>query len=373
MKHHIEQTAPGRRFHTICRPAVILFCILTAAVLCCCGKKEEKTIRKVSVPSDFNNAMYTIGCVRDTTSYDEAKKKFPNAKFREFENISEAFPSLEIGQIDAIAFDRPGLDYAQRTRDVFVLMPDNYAEGHVGIAVPADKPELLQNVNAFLREYFSSGLYDNMYARWIKSNDPKMPKVAAPVNPYGKLVIGTEDQNEPMNFTDSDGSPAGFDTELIYRLAAALNMSVEIRVMPYLDLFTAVEKSTVDLAVASMDKIGGTNRAILFSEDYIDCPAAILTHKKLYKPAGKHSAALKTPQELAGNSAAILAGSKYAAECKELLPHVKFLLADSRDFACSLLISNKIDSMLLEEPLARSCTAEYPEIQIASHSEARNA
>ena len=105
MKHHIEQTAPVRRIHTAGRLAVSLFCMLTAAVLCCCGKKEDKqAIRKVSVPADFNNAMYTIGCVRDTTSYEEAKKAFPNAKFREFENISEAFPSLEIGQIDAIAF-----------------------------------------------------------------------------------------------------------------------------------------------------------------------------------------------------------------------------------------------------------------------------
>ena len=343
-----------------------LFFLFTAAVLCCCGKKTEQKQNFISNPDDFNNPKYVIGIVSETTSGNEAKKRFPLAQFREYENISEAYPDLESGTIDAIGFDRPALDYAQRRRDDFVLLPDNYAEGHVGIAVPASKPELLQNVNAFLREYFVSGLYDNMYARWIKSSDPKMPKVAAPVSPYGKLVIGTEDKNEPMNFTDSDGTPAGFDVELLYRLAAALNMSVELKVLPYSDLFTAVEKEDVDLAVASMDKIDGENRTILFSEDYIDCPAGILTRKKLYKPVGKHSAALKTPQELAGNYAAILAGSKYAAECKDLLPNTKFVLADSRESACSLLISNKIDSMLMEEPLARSCTALYPEIQIAS-------
>ena len=73
MKDHIEQTAAPWRRNTIGRLAVILFCMLTAAVLCCCGKKEDKQIiRKVTVPADFNNAMYTIGCVRDTTSYEEA-------------------------------------------------------------------------------------------------------------------------------------------------------------------------------------------------------------------------------------------------------------------------------------------------------------
>ena len=346
--------------------AILLF--LTAATLCCCGKKtSENTRTTVSKPEDFNNAKYTIGVVAETTSCYEAKKAFPKARFREFENISNIYPSLENGSIDAIAFDRPSLDYAQRVRDVFVLMPDNYADGHVGIAVPANKPELLQNINAFLRNYFSSGLYDSMYARWIKSKNPEMPKIPSPANPYGKFVVGTEDRNEPMNYTDSSGSPAGFDIELIYRIAAAFNMSVEIKVMPYLDLFAAVETSSVDFAVASMDKFGQENRRILFSEDYIDCPAGILTRKDLYKPSSDASAsAMKTPQELAGSLAAILAGSKYAAECKELLPETKFVLAENRDAACSLLISNKIDSMLMEEPLARSSIAKYPEIQIAS-------
>ncbi len=362
-RHHTDRNTPLTRTNRILSALFILF---MAAVLCCCGKKAaEQKQEYISTPGDFNNPKYVIGIESETTSGIEAKIQFPRAQFREYESISQAYPDLEKGTLDAIAFDRPSLDYAQRKRDDFVLLPENYAEGHLGIAIPASKPELLQNVNAFLREYFASGLYDNMYARWIKSSDPQMPNVAAPANPYGKLVIGTENLNEPMNFTDSDGSLAGFDIELIYRLAAAFNMSVELKVMPYLDLFTAIEKGTVDLAVASMDKIEGTKRGILFSEDYIDSPAAILTRKSLYKPAG-HSASLKTPQELAGSLAAILAGSKYAAECKELLPNTKFVLADSGESACSLLVSNKIDSILMEEPLARSCTAQYPEIQIAS-------
>ena len=366
MKHHIEQTAPVRRFHTICRLAVILCCMLTAAVLCCCGKKEEKqAIRKVSVPADFNNAMYTIGCVRDTTSYDEAKKAFPNAKFREFEDISQAFPCLEIGQIDAIAFDRPALDYAQRTRDLFVLMQDNYGEGHVAIAIAPGKNDLQRAVNAFLRDYFSSGLYDEMYARWIKSNDPEMPVLPLPTNPTGKLIVGTESANAPMNFIDSRGEPSGCDVELIRRLALALNVTVDVRLMPYHDLFAAVQTGSVDLAVASMDVIKGEPLGLLFSEEYIDCPAAIMTRKSLYTPP-KGRQKEKSLQELAGAYSAVLAGSVYANDCRELLPNTRFLLADSRDSACSLLVSGKIDSILMEEPLARSCTAMYPEIQIAS-------
>ena len=350
------------------RPFFLFLSLLFAALLCCCGKKDTSPKQEyVSIPGDFNDPKYVIGIVSETSSAMEAKKAFPRARFREYEIISDAYPELEGGMIDAIAYDRPVLDYAQRTRNVFVLMPDNYAGGHVGIAIPKDKSDLLQITNAFLSEYFSSGLYDNMYARWIKSKNPEMPKIPAPSAPLGKLVVGTENTNEPMNFTESDGSLAGFDIELIYRFAAALNMSVEIKVMPYLDLYTAVEKSTVDLAIASMDKEEGIGRDILFSENYIECPAAIMTRKSIYKPApGKGGDSMKSPQELAGSLSAILTGSKYGAECKELLPHTKFILTENRESACSILVSNKIDSMLVEEPLARSCVAMYPGIQIAS-------
>jgi len=362
MKHHIEQTALRNRTR-ICRLAVILFCMLAATVLCCCQKTEEKqTVRKVSVPSDFNHPQYTIGCVRETTSYSEAKKAFPEAKFREFEDISQAFPALEIGEIDAIAFDRPGLDYAQRMRDTFVLMQDNYGEGHIAIAIAPGKNDLLRAVNAFLRDYFSSGLYDEMYTRWIKSKSPEMPILPLPASPSGRLIVGTESANAPMNFIDSQGEPSGFDVELIYRLAQALNVTVDVRVMPYHDLYAAVETGSVDLAVASMDVVKDSN--LLFSEEYIDCPGAVLTRKKIYTPPKVKKE--KSLQELAGTYSAVISGSLYANDCRELLPNTRFVLADSRDSACSLLISGKIDSILMEEPLARSCTAMYPEIQIAS-------
>ena len=348
---------------------IILFCLVSlfAVLLCGCGKEETAGTQKIiSVPGDLNDARFVIGVVSETSSGEEAKKAFPNAKFRSYEAITDAYPALESGTIDAIAYDRPVLDYAQRTRDVFVLLPDNYAEGHIAVAVSPTKPELLRAVNAYLRDYFSSGLYDTMYARWIKSSNSEMPKLPKPASPVGTLVVGTEDTNEPMNFIDSNGNPSGFDVELIYRLAASFNMAVDIRVMPYHDLFAAVETSSVDLAVASMDTFGGKNSKILFSEDYIDCPAAIMTRKNLYKPTSGADRSEKSPQELAGNYSAILSRSKYETECKDLLPSTKFILTENRESACSLLISNKIDSILMEEPLARSCTAMYPQIKIAS-------
>ena len=370
MKRH--ETHPGSGIRPLAGSILSLLLILLAtAMLCSCGKKKTDGQQNfISVPADLNDSKYTIGVVSETNSCIEAKKAFPQAHFIEYEKIADAYPDLEKGTLDAIAFDRPVLEYAQRTGSSFVLMRDNYAEGHVAIAVAPDKPDYLQAVDKFLHDwYFSSGLYDRMYARWIKSSNPKMPSIKVPEeSQYGKLVVGTANTKEPMNFTDSDGKPAGFDIELIRQLASIYEMSLEIRVMPYNELFTAVENSEIDLAVASMDRNdeNAKGRNILFSDKYINSPSAILTRKDLYKPATNAEEEEKSIRELAGTYVAVLKNSKYASECKDLLPDTKTMLAEDTESACAMLISNKCDSILMEEPLARSCTAMYPELKIAA-------
>ena len=369
MKRH--ETLPGSEARTHAgRFLSLLFVLLTAVLLCSCGKKKAEASQDyISVPADLNRPEYTIGVVPETNSCIKAKKAFPQAKFREYESIADAYPDLEKGTLTAIAYDRPVLEFAQRTRDSFVLMQDNYAEGDSAIAVCPDRQDYLQSINRFLHDYyFSSGLYDKMYARWIKSQNPQMPRINVPKeSEYGTLIVGTGNTNEPMNFTDSNGKPSGFDVEFIYQLAACYGMAVEIRVMPYHELYTAVEKSEIDLAVASLDTLGGKGRNILFSDKYINCPAAIMTRRDIYKPApGTEGLEEKTPQELAGTYTAILRGSKYASECKDLLPDSKTMLAEDTESACAMLISNKCDSILMEEPLARSCTALHPELKTAA-------
>ena len=369
MKRHETHHGFGVRPPAGLFSGLLFLLLITAFLLCSCGKKKADTPRNfISVPTDLNKSEYTIGVVAETNSCAEAKKAFPQAKLREYETIADAYPDLERGTIDAIAFDRPVLEYAQLTRDSFVLMRDNYAEGNVSIAVSPDKPAYLQSVNRFLNEYyFTSGLYDKMYARWIKSQNPRMPRINVPKeSEFGTLVVGTADTNEPMNFTDSNGKPSGFDVEFIYRLAAAYKMAVEIKVMPYRELFTAVERSEIDIAVAAMDRNDGKGHDILFSDKYINSPAAILTRKDLYKPAPGAEDREKTPQELAGAYTAVLRNSKYASECKELLPNARAILKDDMESACAALISNKCDSILMEEPLARSCVALHPELKIAT-------
>ena len=50
--------------------------------------------------------------------------------------------------------------------------------------------------------------------------------------------------------------------------------------MEYNDLYEAAGTGRIDLAVASMDVMENMKKVILFSDEYIDCPVAVLVRKE---------------------------------------------------------------------------------------------
>ncbi|MBR4465634.1 transporter substrate-binding domain-containing protein, partial [bacterium] len=78
---------------------------------------------------------------------------------------------------------------------------------------------------------------------------------------------------------NENGEVVGFNIELIKRLALYLNVKADIVVMDYDKLYEAVGTGEVDLAVASMDVKEGMESSILFSDEYVDCPVAVMVRK----------------------------------------------------------------------------------------------
>ncbi|MBO7543112.1 transporter substrate-binding domain-containing protein [bacterium] len=235
---------------------------------------------QITTVYQLNNPIYKVGGSEQTESYAAAKKRFPYAKMVPYSSVEELLPALQTEKIDGAVFDRPTLDYsAALFDDAFVVLPEDLAEGHVAIAAPKKKTELMKKVNAYIKKYKKDGTFEEMYKRWIKTPYSEMPKIKEPGKPERTLKFATEIHNKPMNFRNEKGELVGFNVELIKRLALYLNVKAEIVVMDYDKLYEAVGTGEVDLAVASMDVKEGLESSILFSDEYIECPAAVMVRK----------------------------------------------------------------------------------------------
>lgn len=236
---------------------------------------------QITTVYQLNNPIYKVGGSQQTEAYRLAEKRFTYAEMVPFASVEQLYPALQTKKIDAAVFDRPTLDHAAALyKNSFVVLPEDLAEGHVAIASSLKNKALMKEVNAFIKQYKEDGTYKEMYRRWIENPHSDMPSIKEAKEPSATLKFATETQNTPMNFLNEKGELTGFNVELIKRLALYLNVKAEIVVMDYSALYEAAGVGNVDLAVASMDVLDSMKNSVLFSDEYIDCPVAVMVRKE---------------------------------------------------------------------------------------------
>lgn len=299
-----------------------------------CGGRPATPIHSLE---DLNQPGMIIGGETETVSLRMGQEALPNAKVASFATPADAYAALLAGRIDAVAYDRPPLDYAATQNDKYVVLPQTVGDGHIAVGAPLGNTELMAQINEFIALYRaehsyedmctkwngalkpvdpnSKSCYEDMYNRWVNTIDPGMPDIPKPANPINKgkpLVVGNDPQNLPMSFMKGDGEMSGFDTEFVMRFALWANVEYRFELLFYDALFPAVESKKLDFAVGNLDKTPERAETMLFSDDYIECPAGIMILKSRWQPTG--DAATEVVEAPAADEAATEAVEAPAAD-----------------------------------------------------------
>ncbi|CRK82843.1 basic amino acid ABC transporter substrate-binding protein [Neobacillus massiliamazoniensis] len=140
---------------------------------------------------DFSNAYYKSGISVLTKTSSSAKslndlkskliatkkgtssvdllisKGIPAQNIKQFDNISDAYSSLESGGADAVVFDSPvNSDYSNSHKDVHVIQSIPTGE-YYGIAVVKKNPDLLKKINDGLKAIKSDGEYEKLFDKYF--------------------------------------------------------------------------------------------------------------------------------------------------------------------------------------------------------------
>lgn len=113
-----------------------------------------------------------IGVQTGTTGEIEAGK-IPNAQVVSFDTIDGAFMDLTNGAIDAVVNDFPVTAYyIAQGNDQVKMVGDLKTSEYYGIAIPKQKPEVLEKVNAALKTIKENGKYAEIYKKWFSVDPP---------------------------------------------------------------------------------------------------------------------------------------------------------------------------------------------------------
>lgn len=157
-----------------------------------------------------------------------------------------------------------GSDSAKKTAKVIEveLTNEEYAFG-----VDKTQPELLDSVNAFIKEIKENGKFDAICNNYFGDGTPVAVTSAAYDESKDQLVIATNAAFEPFEYTQGD-SYYGIDMEIAAALADYLGKELVIQNMDFEAVCLSVGQQKCDIAMAGLTIKPDREEYVNFSDPY---------------------------------------------------------------------------------------------------------
>ena len=142
------------------------------------------------------------------------------------------------------------------------LTDEDYAFG-----VDKDQPELLEQVNDFIKEIMDNGTFEEICNKYFGDGTPSPVQSATLDTSKDQLVVATNAAFEPFEYKDGD-SYLGIDMEIAYLLAQKLGKELVIQHMDFDAVCLSVGQHTCDIAIAGLTINEPRKQYVTFSDPY---------------------------------------------------------------------------------------------------------
>lgn len=142
------------------------------------------------------------------------------------------------------------------------LTNEEYAFG-----VDKDQPELLEEVNAFIKEIKEDGTLDEICDKYFGGAEPTPVESAKLDESKDQLVVATNAAFEPFEYTKGDAF-VGIDMELAALLAEKLGKELVIQNMDFDAVCLSVGQHKCDIAIAGLTVNDDRKEHVTFTDSY---------------------------------------------------------------------------------------------------------
>ena len=150
------------------------------------------------------------------------------------------------------------------------LTDEDYAFG-----VDKDQPELLEQVNDFVKEIMDNGTFEEICNKYFGDGTPSPVQSATLDTSKDQLVVATNAAFEPFEYKDGD-SYLGIDMEIAYLLAQKLGKELVIQHMDFDAVCLSVGQHTCDIAMAGLTINETRKQYVTFSDPYYKASQKII-------------------------------------------------------------------------------------------------
>ncbi len=321
----------------------IAICSLIISIVAGCGD-SKKTITKLD---DVKNA--SIGAMTGATGEQLAKKRFPEATVKSFDDIMDAVAALKSNQLEAVITGYPAaMNVCKHNPDLqFISEPVAYENTSIAVRKSSDK--LLSAVNNLITELKNDGTLKDMRRRWFKTDLSPYKIVDITVPKRGELLkIGTSATREPFCFVDAKQQVTGHDGELGRRIGAKLGRPIEFVDMKFSALIPALKSGKVDLIAAGMTATEERKKSVDFSQSYFENSQVLIVKKGIDAKSSTENKSnkLKTIDDIKNKRIGVLLGSVHDTYALKNYPNATILQYKNPSELVLAVRSNKIDAAI---------------------------
>lgn len=259
-----------------------LFTLVLTVFLAGCAASEDKTVYQ-SV-EDIRTAR--IGLVLGTTHDAYVAANFKDAQIIRMESEPDMFIAIQKDKCDVLFADFTSFIYAQNEYHNLIEVESDFPPDFYGMGFNKNNTALRDSFNDFLRGIKETGVYDQIYDRWIINGmESEMPKIDIPLD-GAALRVAIPGTQYPFSFY-KEQELVGFDIEIISRFAAATGRPIEFQSISFGSLIASVQAGKADVISAAMSITEERSRNIAFSDPYFETRTVVATIDKSVSIGGE--------------------------------------------------------------------------------------
>lgn len=249
------------------RKFLTLVAIVIAAmgILSGCGKKERDTLTSIE-QLDGKRIGITVG-----SSYEPMiTSMYPNAVIVHMSSFADCITAMRNGKIDCYITDEPiARNQSAATPDITYL-PEKMTEDKYAYVVHPDNQELAEAVNEALAALRGEGVLEELEAEWIDGEGTQEVNADPEADTsQGTLRVITCSEQAPFSYM-MDNKLAGYDVELITRIAEKMGYALEIQNADFSALIPSVISGKADIAVGCITVTEERAESVLFTDAVYD-------------------------------------------------------------------------------------------------------
>ena len=173
----------------------------------------------------------------------------------------------------------------------------------------------------------------------------------------GTLVLGTSGNMTPMTRSINDGKDAvGFDIDLAKTLASTMGVELEIKILPFDQLISALDNGEVDVVISNMTITSKRNTQVAFVGPYLTSGKCLVT-----KEVDLASATKKEQLNKKNLKIAVIKGSTSETFVTLGMPNVEAVAVMTQGQGVELLRSSQVSALLTDFPICKSIITSNPD------------